>query len=84
MINVAHTELTVDGITVRIDTLDNGNSGFGYRIGDRAYTQGGFDTAAAARRCAPGHVRRALRSRERAAEANAKRARSLRVIGSKA
>lgn len=81
-VNVTHTEIVIAGISVRFDTLDNGNSGFGYQINGRSYQQGGFGSLLAAKRAAPGHVKRTLQDRERAVEANANRMREMRTIRS--
>jgi hypothetical protein len=80
---VIHTILVVLGISVRFDTVAaHGMTGFGYTIAGRSYTAGGYPTLAAARRAAPGHVRRALAARDKAREANARREREMRTIGS--
>lgn len=86
MPTVTTTILVLLDVTVHIDALVRLDGslavGFGYHIGDRSYTAGGYDTVAAATRAARGHVRRTLADRERARAAGERRMRELRTIGS--
>lgn len=79
---IIHTILVILGVSVRFDTVRaHGLTGFGYTIGGRTYTAGGFDSLTAARRAAPSHVRRTLAARERGREAVERSMREMRTIG---
>jgi hypothetical protein len=82
MAEIIHTWIDVDGIQVRIDTVStHGMSGYGFRIGDRAYTGGGYANPGAAKRAGRAAVRRALKAQDRGREAVDRMLREMRTIG---
>lgn len=80
---VRHHEMETHGVPVRIDESPSGLAGFGYWIGDRAYTAAGFTSVGAAKRAVPRHVQQTLHRIKRAREANEARMRSMRTIRSR-
>ena len=79
---ILHTSFDVDGIKVSIDTVAaHGMSGYGFRIGDRSYTGGGYDNPGAAKRAARAAIRRAIKAREKGREGVERMLREMRTIG---
>ncbi len=82
MSDVITTWFDVDGVKVHVDTIAaHGMSGYGFRIGDRSYTGGGYDSPGAAKRGARAAVRRAIKARERGREGVERMLREMRTIG---
>ena len=76
------TWIEVDGIKVHIDTVStHGMSGYGFQIGDRSYTGGGYDNPGAAKRAARAAVRRTIKAREKGREGVERMLREMRTIG---
>jgi hypothetical protein len=79
---ILHTTFDVDGVQVRIDTIaSHGMSGYGFRLGERSFTGGGYDNPGAAKRAGRAAVRRAIKAREKGREALERAMREMRTIG---
>jgi len=79
---VLHTSSDIDGVHVGVDTVaSHGMSGYGFRIGERLFTGGGYANPAAARRAARAAIRRARRNIEKGREDLERSMRAMRTIG---